>query len=282
MVGVRQPVPDLLFPTQAEWVRALIDYAATRPELFLIIRVHPREFPNKRESVTSDHARRLEAEFRNLPANVVINWPTDNLSLYDLAETTDVFLNAWSSAGKEMAMLGIPVVSYSDELGLYPVDRRYLGTDSAAYFGAIERALADGWRFENIQRVYRWSAVEFQRIVIDIADGFRTREHRSLGWARDKMEKLLRLIDPDWQQKRDCWLRPRRLASGRLIARYFESGAISTLDMTQPKPTTVASETRVIRAEIARILSAMYPQTDARGSRLARWLTQISQAARPA
>jgi len=281
-IGARKPVPGLLFPTQAEWLRALIDYVATRPGLFLIIRVHPREFPNKRESATSDHARQLEEQFRNLPANVAINWPTDNLSLYDLAETTDVFLNAWSSAGKEMAMLGIPVVSYSEDLALYPVDERYLGTDSATYFAAIERALSDGWRFENIRRVYRWYTVEFEHIVIDIADGFGMQEHRSLGWTRDKIEKLLRLIDPYWQQRRDCWLRPRRLASQRLIARFFESGAISTLELSTPAAASAASEASAIRTEIARILRVMYPQHDARDSRLARWLTRISQAQQPA
>jgi hypothetical protein len=281
-VGARKPMPGLLFPTQAEWLRALIHYISTRPELFLIIRVHPREFPNKRERATSDHARELEAEFHNLPANIAINWPTDNLSLYDLAETTDVFLNAWSSAGKEMAMLGIPVVSYSEDLALYPVDERYLGTDSTTYFAAIERALSDGWRFENIRRAYRWYTVEFERIVIDIADGFRTHEYRTLNWVQDKLEKLLRLIDPYWQQKRDCWLRPRRLASRWLIARFFESGAISTLDLAKPMPASAASEASAIRAEVARILGAMYPQIDARDSRLARWLTQISQAAQPA
>ena len=281
-IGARRPVPGLLFPTQAEWLRALIDYVATRAELFLIIRVHPREFPNKRESATSDHARQLEEQFRNLPANVAINWPTDNLSLYDLAETTDVFLNAWSSAGKEMAMLGIPVVSYSENLALYPVDERYLGTDSVTYFAAIERALSDGWRFENIRRVYRWCTVEFERIVIDIADGFGTQENRSLSWTRDKIEKLLRLIDPHWQQKRDCWLRPRRLASQPLITRFFESGVISTLELSTPAAVLAASEASAIRTEIARILRAMYPQSDARDSRLAQWLTRISQAPQPA
>jgi hypothetical protein len=281
-IGARKPVAGLLFPTQAEWLRALIDYVATRPGLFLIIRVHPREFPNKRESATSDHARQLEEQFRNLPANVAINWPTDNLSLYDLAETTDVFLNAWSSAGKEMAMLGIPVVSYSEDLALYPVDERYLGIDSATYFAAIERALSDGWRFENIRRVYRWYTVEFERIVIDIADGFGMQEYRSLSWTRDKIEKLLRLIDPYWQQRRDCWLRPRRLASQRLIARFFESGAISTLELSTPAAASAASEARAIRTEIARILRVMYPQHDARDSRLAQWLTRISQAPQPA
>ncbi|HWE72068.1 MAG TPA: hypothetical protein VG328_02840 [Stellaceae bacterium] len=281
-IGAREPVAGLLFPTQAEWVRALIDYVAARPELFLIIRVHPREFPNKREGVKSEHARQLEEEFHNLPPNAAINWPTDNLSLYDLAEITDVFLNAWSSVGKEMAMLGIPVVSYSENLPLYPVDERYLGTTSDSYFAAIARALADGWQFENIRRAYRWYNVEFETMVVDLADGFGKRERRSLGWAQDKMEKLLRLIDPYWEQKRDCWLRPKRLASRQQIARLFESGAISALDLAAPQATSAANETSALRSEIGRILHAMYPQGRGQESRLGRWLTQVSTATQPA
>jgi hypothetical protein len=281
-IGARQPVSGLLFPTQAEWMRALIDYVAARRDLFLIIRVHPREFPNKRESVKSDHAGQLEAQFRNLPANVAINWPTDNLSLYDLAEITDVFLNAWSSVGKEMAVLGIPVVSYSKDLPLYPVDERYLGTNTDSYFAAVERALSDGWRFENIRRVYRWYTVEFERMAFDIADGFRVREHRTLGWAQDKIEKLLRLIDPDWQQRRDCLLRPRRLAAQPRIARFFESGATSALQLSPPTLGSTTLEATAIRNEIGRVLHTMYPQGNARRSRLAQWLIQISQTAQPA
>jgi hypothetical protein len=244
--------------------------------------VHPREFPNKREGVKSDHARQLEEQFRDLPPNVAINWPTDDLSLYDLAEITDVFLNAWSSVGKEMAMLGIPVVSYSGDLSLYPVDKRYLGTDSASYFAAIERALSDGWRFENIRRIYRWYTVEFERMAFDIADGFRQREQRTPGWAQDKIEKLLRLIDPHWQQRRDCWLRPRRLAAQPRIARFFESGATSALRLSPAAPSSTTSEATAIGHEIGRVLQAMYPQGNARHSRLARWLAHISQTAQPA
>ena len=68
----------------------------------------------------SDHAKMLQDAFVTLPRNVKVNWPTDTVSLYDLARITDVFANAWSSAGKEMAWLGLPVVLYSPELTLYP------------------------------------------------------------------------------------------------------------------------------------------------------------------
>ena len=116
MVGARTIRKEPLFKTQVEWIEALVEFMHRHPNIFLIIRVHPREFPNRRDSKKSEHARLLEQALLQLPANVKVNWPTDQISIYDLVEETDVFLNSWSSTGKDMALLGIPTVIYSDRI----------------------------------------------------------------------------------------------------------------------------------------------------------------------
>ena len=58
-VGGAPPASTLLFPTQLAWVRALTSWVRDRPELFLVLRVHPREFPNKRDGLKSQHASEL-------------------------------------------------------------------------------------------------------------------------------------------------------------------------------------------------------------------------------
>src|ERR1700683_1945002 len=90
IAGVLPSLDGLLFPKQVDWIRALIDYVVDRKDLFLVIRVHPREFPNKREGVLSEHAKTLMTAFATLPANVKVNWPADDISLFDLANITDV------------------------------------------------------------------------------------------------------------------------------------------------------------------------------------------------
>src|ERR1041385_3448754 len=56
-----QPGEDsLVFPTQIDWIRALVEWIRDKPDRFLLIRVHPREFPNKREATKSEHARMNE------------------------------------------------------------------------------------------------------------------------------------------------------------------------------------------------------------------------------
>jgi hypothetical protein len=48
--------PGRVFESQIHWVRETISWAKVRPELNLIIRVHPREFPNSRSNVRSEMA----------------------------------------------------------------------------------------------------------------------------------------------------------------------------------------------------------------------------------
>ena len=127
----------------------------------------------------------LERELSNLPANVRVNWPSDQLSLYAIAEHADVFLNAWSSAGKEMALLGLPVVVYCPAMLLYPADLNYVGVTRDSYFDAIETALREGWSFQRVRRAYRWCVLEYVRAVADIGDGFDFSEAQpSTAWRR--------------------------------------------------------------------------------------------------
>ncbi len=168
--GARDKPHNLIFSSQAEWIGALIDYIKNKPELFLIIRVHPREFPNKRDGMKSDHAKMLEHILKGLPDNVKINWPADNISLYDLATEADLFLNGWSSAGAEMSLLGIPVVIYSSELISYPPDLNYLAQNRADYFEKIEQALQDGWGYERMKKTFRWMALYYYRTIMRLRE----------------------------------------------------------------------------------------------------------------
>ena len=165
---------------------------STRPDIFLVVRVHPREFPNRRETIKSEHAKLLEQALAKLPENVAVNWPADQISIYDLVEETDVFLNSWSSTGKDMALLGIPTVIYSDEMPLYPSGLNYFGDTKESYFQAIERALEDGWNAEKVRQSYRWAAYEFLRSTIYIGDSFdevETRKRSLLEKAADRVSQ---------------------------------------------------------------------------------------------
>ncbi len=241
-VGARVPVENLLFARQADWVAALIEILRTRPEWFLLIRVHPREFPNKRDSVKSEHAALLEGLFRTLPANVAVNWPDDRISMYALAEETDVFLNSWSSVGKEMSALGLPVVMYTDAIAFYPADLNYLGTTQEEYVRQIDLALSTGWSLEHARKVFRWLAVEYEYALLDISDAYTEREGARASLLSRAFAKVRRRLDPLYRERRDCNRRATALKDGPLAEMTLARASSSVLETRTLTPQTANAE----------------------------------------
>lgn len=161
-----------VFRTQAEWVKATLEWVATRPDLFLVIRVHPRDFPNKRETFRSEQSFMLEDLLKHVPANAHVNWPAEGVSLYELLEDTDAILTGWSVTAMEALVLGIPVVTYDANLPSYPCDIQYTGRSEAEYYANIERAITDGWRLENAINGFRWLAYNFVTCTVTVAEDF--------------------------------------------------------------------------------------------------------------
>lgn len=262
LVRVMPECDRMLFPRQVDWIQALSKFVGERPGLFLIIRVHPREFPNKREGEKSEHASAMETVFRDLPPNVRVNWPADDLSLYDLAEEADVVLNAWSSAGKEMTLFGLPVVSYAPQLLAYPPELNYIGETLEAYFCCIDQALSDGWRVENIRKAFRWHAVELKTSLIDISDSYSHVENsQQYGILRRVLNAGARKVIPLYDQRRDCLMRSRRLRSAEVFDRIISMHAESILEIdsgdSRISPSS-GNETQLLRGEIRRLLNCRF------------------------
>ncbi len=159
---------DHVFKTQHDWIAALISYFRERHNYHLIIRIHPRDFPNQREGLLSEQGRSLKKILVNLPENVSINWPDQNVSFYDLVDYIDVGLTAHSSVGVEMMIYGVPCVSFNSNFLTYPSDLHYSGDDHQSYFRSIEDALRDGWSTKHIITAIRWYAIFLSKAVIDL------------------------------------------------------------------------------------------------------------------
>lgn len=261
VIGVLPDTPRLLFPQQVDWIKWLIEFAAERPDIFLLIRVHPRDFPNKREGVKSEQARNLEALFRQLPNNVCVNWPSEHVSLYDLANEAAVFLNAWSSAGKEMSLLGLPVVIYAPELIYYPSELNYVGTTKEELIKRIDQALQDGWSFDKTRATYRWLALEYHYGLIDIADSYPLKEDGSSSVVQRLVKRVRRWGAPFYQQKHDCQNRSARLRSSEVVDSVFRLLAETPVD---PKvgsaipDISAKEEETALRLELVRVGKALF------------------------
>lgn len=101
--------PANAFPTLLDWLFLTIDYFATRPDLQLIVRVHPAEIrgtlPSRQRIV--DEVRRRE---KPLPSNVFLVGPESPVSTYALMERCDTVLIFGTKTGVELTSRGKPVI----------------------------------------------------------------------------------------------------------------------------------------------------------------------------
>jgi hypothetical protein len=256
MMGVMDTYP-LIFSNQVEWIREVISFVKQREDLFLIIRVHPRELPNLRDAVHSRHAQMLADELKELPKNVRVNWPSDGISLYDLIPLVDVGLNGWSSAGKELAMLGVPVVIYTKDILFYPHTLNLLAKDRSNYFECIEKALAEGWSFERAKQVYRWLAVEYTLGTLSINDKFVLKEGARSFWRR-AFNRLKRIITQRFEARK---VREQLREEGKLVRSIMEDASIVDLQLNEQTRLSDEEEMTLLREEMGKILSTVYPNT---------------------
>jgi hypothetical protein len=130
-----------VYNNQFEWILDTINFVSTIENVYLIVRVHPRTFSNKRENVISKESNDLINIFNNLPDNVKINWPSEKISLYDMLPQVYTLVTAWSATSIEALYFGIPVVSYDQNLPSFPNDIHYTGTSKFEYYNNINKVL---------------------------------------------------------------------------------------------------------------------------------------------
>lgn len=101
--------PANAFPDMRTWIVESIRWFAERPDLQLLIRVHPAEI---RGSVPSRQrvADEIAAAFPVLPGNVFILGPESDASTYVAMAECDTVLIYGTKTGVELAAMGIPVV----------------------------------------------------------------------------------------------------------------------------------------------------------------------------
>lgn len=101
--------PANAFPDMLTWLRQTIEYFSRRPELQLVIRVHPGEIVGtipSRQRV----AEEIDKWFPRLPANIVVVNAQDSLNTYKLMERCDAALIYGTKMGVELAAHGIPII----------------------------------------------------------------------------------------------------------------------------------------------------------------------------
>jgi len=160
------------FRDQIDWLTALVRYVAQSDDLQLVVRIHPREGANKRESVVSQHLAKLKRAFSEPFPNCRFVWPQDPVSSYDLAEAADLALTSWSTIGLELARLGVPVlVAFNGAIAAIAEDD-FLewAPTSAAYLEKLRELLERPVMIGQIARAFRWYALSIFGATLDFSD----------------------------------------------------------------------------------------------------------------
>ena len=101
--------PANAFPNMLEWMVQTCEYFATRPDLQLLIRVHPAEisgFPPSRQPILGELRQRLSA----LSSNIIIVPPESGISTYAVMSLCNSAIIYGTKMGVELTSVGIPVI----------------------------------------------------------------------------------------------------------------------------------------------------------------------------
>ena len=101
--------PANAFPNMLEWLVQTCEYFANRPDLQLLIRVHPAEisgFPPSRQPILAELAKRIPT----LAPNIIVVPPESGLSTYALMQLCNAAIIYGTKMGVELTSVGIPVI----------------------------------------------------------------------------------------------------------------------------------------------------------------------------
>ena len=131
-----------VFKDQLEWLDFTLDYFSKNQDLGLIVRIHPRETFERRGVSKSQNFINISNKLKSnhLPDNIYINYPSDNISVYDLFNITDVTLVSWSLTAVESLLHSKPVIVYDNRLTNYPDEIVCTGNSVGHYLLNLEKS----------------------------------------------------------------------------------------------------------------------------------------------
>jgi hypothetical protein len=101
---------DVAFASMGEWLVHVIRWAESRPDVDVVVRLHPAEIGLVNHVSRERMADHIVTNFEHLPDNVHVVGSDSSISSYSLMEMAALGLVYTSTVGLEMAARGIPVV----------------------------------------------------------------------------------------------------------------------------------------------------------------------------
>ena len=124
--------------SMGEWMKRTVQYFADRPDVQLVVRVHPGERLMKGPSIMGV----IDAALPGRPEHIHVVGPLEKINTYDLMDIAALGLAYTTTVGMEMAMRSVPVVVAGDT---HYRGRGFTLDPSSwdEYFALLGRVLAD-------------------------------------------------------------------------------------------------------------------------------------------
>ncbi len=129
--------PANAFPNMLEWLVQTCEYFATRPDLQLLIRVHPAEisgFPTSRQPILRELRKRLPT----LSPNIFVVPPESGVSSYTLMRLCNAAIIYGTKMGVELTSIGLPVI-VAGEAWIRNKGLTFDASTPADYFRILDR-----------------------------------------------------------------------------------------------------------------------------------------------
>jgi hypothetical protein len=129
--------PANAFPNIVEWLVQTCAYFRTRPDLQLLIRVHPAEisgFPPSRQPILRELHKRLP----QLSPNITIVGPESDMSTYALMSLCNAAVIYGTKMGVELTSVGLPVI-VAGEAWIRNKGLTHDASSPAEYFEILEK-----------------------------------------------------------------------------------------------------------------------------------------------
>lgn len=129
---------NIFTASMAEWIEKTVQYFARRPDVQLVVRVHPGERLMKGPSMLGV----IERAVPERPEHLHVIGPNEKVNTYDLMEIAGLGLAYTTTVGMEMAMRSVPVI-LAGQTHYRGRGFTYEPTTYAEYFTLLDTLLAD-------------------------------------------------------------------------------------------------------------------------------------------
>lgn len=134
------PYPGEVFKDQFELLDTTLEWLRLQKDVTLIVRPHPREVSGARNRIQSKSIEIWDKKFDELPENVILDYPKDGRSLYDLLEIVDTVVTGWSSVGLEAALHEKVAITYDGALPTYSKKVLLSGNSKEEFMDNLDKA----------------------------------------------------------------------------------------------------------------------------------------------